>query len=97
MSDLEALDAITEAVESGAGLPEVVRAAARALEASLAVTTPGARRSPWPRARPPRSARCSAGATASSSSPLRVADTVVGTLHMRAKAAADAPRCSACC
>ena len=38
MSDLAALDAITEAVESGAGLPEVVRAAARALEASLAVT-----------------------------------------------------------
>ena len=32
------LDAITEAVESGAGLPEVVRAAARALDASLAVT-----------------------------------------------------------
>ena len=38
MSDLAALDAITEAVESGAGLPEVVRAAARALDASLAVT-----------------------------------------------------------
>ena len=33
--DLAALDAITEAVESGAGLPDVVRAAARALEASL--------------------------------------------------------------
>ena len=28
MPDLAALDAITEAVESGAGLPEVVRAAA---------------------------------------------------------------------
>jgi hypothetical protein len=35
--DLAALDAITEAVESGAGLPEVVRAAARALDASLAL------------------------------------------------------------
>ncbi|MDQ3677700.1 MAG: hypothetical protein M3401_13005, partial [Actinomycetota bacterium] len=33
--DLAALDAITEAVESGAGLPDVVRAAAKALEASL--------------------------------------------------------------
>src|SRR3954447_13631112 len=33
--DLAALDAITEAVESGAGLPDVVRAAARVLEASL--------------------------------------------------------------
>jgi sugar diacid utilization regulator len=36
--DLEALDAVTDAVESGAGLPEVVRAAARALDASLALT-----------------------------------------------------------
>ncbi|HVW16976.1 MAG TPA: hypothetical protein VHB30_01895, partial [Solirubrobacteraceae bacterium] len=33
--DLAALDSLTEAVESGAGLPEVVRAAARALDASL--------------------------------------------------------------
>ena len=33
--DLGALEAITEAVESGLGLPEVVRAAARALDASL--------------------------------------------------------------
>ena len=34
---LEALDEVTSAVEAGAGLPEVVRAAARALDASLAV------------------------------------------------------------
>src|SRR5215218_9903233 len=33
--DLSALDALTDAVESGAGLPEVVRAASRALDASL--------------------------------------------------------------
>jgi hypothetical protein len=32
--DLTALDAITDAVESGAGLPEVVRAAARSMRAS---------------------------------------------------------------
>src|SRR5688572_25392458 len=36
--DLRALDAITDAVESGAGLPEVVRAAARALDASIALS-----------------------------------------------------------
>jgi sugar diacid utilization regulator len=36
--DLTALAAITEAVESGAGLPEVVRAAGRALDASLVLT-----------------------------------------------------------
>jgi sugar diacid utilization regulator len=35
--DLSVLEGITEAVEAGAGLPEVVRAAARALDASLAV------------------------------------------------------------
>jgi sugar diacid utilization regulator len=33
--DLRALEAITEAVAAGAGLPEIVRAAARALDASL--------------------------------------------------------------
>src|SRR3954447_7450844 len=36
-SGLGALDAITEAVAAGAGLPEVVRAAAAALDASLAL------------------------------------------------------------
>ena len=35
--DLEGLDALAEAVEAGAGLPEVVRAAARGLDASLVV------------------------------------------------------------
>jgi DNA-binding PucR family transcriptional regulator len=75
MSDYAALDAITEAVESGAGLPEVVRAAAHALEASLAVA-----------ARSPAEERAllsqGDGVT---SIPLRVADAVVGALHMRAK------------
>lgn len=86
MSELAALDAVTEAVESGAGLPEVVRAAARTLEASIAVTD----------------ATGSAIAVAARSSaeehvllsggdgvltlPLRVADTVVGSLRMRARA-----------
>ena len=75
MSDLQALDAITEAVESGAGLPEVVRAAARALDASLAVA-----------ARSPAEERALlAKGQGVSSAPLRVADTTVGTLHMRAK------------
>jgi sugar diacid utilization regulator len=36
-SALEALEAVTQAVASGAGLPEVARAAGRALDASLAV------------------------------------------------------------
>src|SRR6185503_4681529 len=39
--DLSALDAITDAVESGAGLPAVIRAAARALDASLVLLDRG--------------------------------------------------------
>ncbi|HEX5851759.1 MAG TPA: helix-turn-helix domain-containing protein [Solirubrobacteraceae bacterium] len=86
MSDLAALDAITEAVESGAGLPEVVRAAARALDASLAVTDAwGATLAVAARSPAEERALLSQG-DGVSSAPLRVADTVVGTLHMRVKA-----------
>ncbi len=85
MSDLAALDAITEAVESGAGLPEVVRAAARALDASLAVTDAwGATLAVAARSPSEERALLSQG-DGVSSTPLRVADTIVGTLHMRAK------------
>ncbi len=85
MSDLAALDAITEAVESGAGLPEVVRAAAKALEASLAVTDAwGATLAVAARSPAEERSLLSQGKGVSST-PLRVADTVVGALHMRAK------------
>jgi sugar diacid utilization regulator len=85
VSDLAALDAITEAVESGAGLPEVVRAAARALEASLAVSDAwGATLAVAARSPSEERSLLSQG-DGVSSTPLRVADTVVGTLHMRAK------------
>jgi sugar diacid utilization regulator len=85
VSDLAALDAITEAVESGAGLPEVVRAAARALDASLAVSDAwGATLAVAARSPAEERSLLSQGEGVSSA-PLRVADTVVGTLHMRAK------------
>ncbi|MFI4977330.1 MAG: PucR family transcriptional regulator [Solirubrobacterales bacterium] len=85
MSDLAALDAITEAVESGAGLPEVVRAAARALEASLVVTDAwGATLAVAARSPAEERSLLSQGKGVDSI-PLRVADAVVGTLHMRAK------------
>jgi sugar diacid utilization regulator len=91
MSDLAALDAITEAVESGAGLPEVVRAAAKALEASLAVTDAwGATLAVAARSPAEERSLLSQG-TGVSSAPLRVADTIVGTLHMRAKTEPSAP------
>ncbi len=89
-SDLAALDAITEAVESGAGLPEVVRAAGKALEASLAVSDAwGATLAVAARSPAEERALLSQGEGVSSI-PLRVADAVVGTLHMRAKTAPSA-------
>ena len=84
MSELAALEAVTEAVESGAGLPEVVRAAAKALDASLAVADAwGATLAVAARSPAEERALLSAGKGVSST-PLRVGDTVVGTLHMRA-------------
>src|ERR1700733_9114547 len=91
VSDLAALDAITEAVESGAGLPEVVRAAAKALEGSLAVTDAwGATLAVAARSPAEERSLLSAGEGVITA-PLRVADTVVGTLHMRAKSEPSAP------
>jgi len=85
VSDFAALDAITEAVESGAGLPEVVRAAAKALEASLAVTDAwGATLAVAAKSPAEERALLSHGKGVDSI-PLRVADTVVGALHIRAK------------
>jgi PucR family transcriptional regulator, purine catabolism regulatory protein len=84
--DLAALDAITEAVESGAGLPDVVRAAARALEASLvlldrtgAVLAVAARS-------PADERSLLDGAAGVAAIDLRVADSPVGQLRMRARA-----------
>ncbi len=88
MSELAALEAVTEAVESGAGLPEVVRAAAKALDASLAVADAwGATLAVAARSPAEERALLSQGKGVSST-PLRVGDTVVGTLHMRATGAA---------
>ena len=84
--DLAALDAITEAVESGAGLPDVVRAAARALEASLVLldrtgsVLAVAARSPADE----RSLLDSAAGVETIE--LRVADAPVGQLRMRVRA-----------
>ncbi len=85
MSNLDALDAVTEAVASGAGLPEVVRAAARALDASLAVTdAAGAALAVAARSQSEERALLAKGEGVDGL-PLRLADTVVGTLHMRTR------------
>ncbi|HEX5308720.1 MAG TPA: helix-turn-helix domain-containing protein [Solirubrobacteraceae bacterium] len=85
MSELTGLDAVSEAVESGAGLPEVVRAAAKAIDASLAVTdAAGATIAVAARSSADERSLL-AGGEGVSSLPLRVADAIVGSLHMRAR------------
>src|SRR5918996_2605891 len=89
--DLGALAAISDAVESGLGLPEVVRAAARALDASLvlidrssSVLAVAARSSADERA-------LMADAPGVATHELRVGDTVVGRVRVRGRAAEPRP------
>jgi len=83
--DLRALEAITEAVAAGAGLPEIVRAAARALDASLvlidrtSVVLAVAARSPAEERALLREAEGVERVE------LRVADAVVGQLRLRGR------------
>jgi sugar diacid utilization regulator len=81
--DLDALDAITEAVESGAGLPEVVRAAARALDASLAVLDRAGRTLAVAARSPADERSLLSDASDVEIVELRVADAPVGRVHMR--------------
>jgi sugar diacid utilization regulator len=89
--DLGALSAISDAVESGLGLPEVVRAAARALDASLvlidrssSVLAVAARSSADERA-------LMANASGVSTHDLRVGDTAVGRLRLRGRGGDPSP------
>jgi sugar diacid utilization regulator len=82
---LDALTAVTDAVESGLGLPEVVRAAARALDASLvlidrtsSVLAVAARSTADERA-------LMSDAPGVATHELRVGDTVVGRLRVRGR------------
>ena len=88
---LDALGAITDAVQAGAGLPEILRAAARALDASL-VLIDGSATVLAVAARSPADERSlMRDAEDVSSLELKVADAPVGTLRMRTRgAAADA-------
>ncbi len=86
VNPLEALAEITEAVESGAGLPDVVRAAARGLDASLvlidrssAVLAVAARSTADERA-------LMSDAAGVETHELRVGDAVVGRLRLRCRA-----------
>src|SRR5215217_6337122 len=89
--DLGALEAITDAVESGHGLPEVVRAASRALDASLvlidrssSVLAVAARSSADERA-------LMSDAQGVGTHELRVGDAVVGRLRLRGRSGEPSP------
>lgn len=87
--DLGALDAITDAVESGAGLPEVIRSASRALEASLVLSD----RAGHVLAVAARSTADEQAMLADregvEAHDLRVADEPVGTLRVRSRGETD--------
>src|SRR3978361_578522 len=87
--DLGTLEAITQAVEGGLGLPEVVRAAARALDASLvlidrssSVLAVAARSSADERS-------LMTDAAGVETHELRVGDAVVGRLRLRGRSGAE--------
>src|SRR5512132_3629086 len=87
--DLEALDAITDAVESGAGLPEVIRAAARALDASLALTARSSAVLAVAARSPADERALLSDADGVESLDLRVADEPVGQLRLRLRPDAE--------
>jgi len=85
LGGLEGLEAITQAVESGAGLPEVVRAASRALDASLVlIDRTSAVLAVAARSQADERSLMRDGPDVQEIE-LKVAETVVGRLRMRAR------------
>ena len=80
---LEALDEVSDAVESGAGLPAVARAASRALDASVIVLDPASSVLAVACASPEDERAVMAGEAGTETVELRVADAEVGRLRYR--------------
>jgi len=83
--DLSVLDPIADAVQSGAGLPEVLRAAARALDASLAISDRGGTILAVAARSPADERSLMSEVDGVEALELRVADEPVGTLRIRAR------------
>src|SRR5947199_10017757 len=91
--DLTAFAAITDAVEAGAGLPEILRAAARALDSSLILIDRSAAVLAVAARSPADERSLMRGADDVITIELKVADEPVGRLRMRAREhAPDASR-----
>jgi sugar diacid utilization regulator len=88
---LDALDDVTAAVESGAGLPEVARAASRALDASLAVIDRSGAVLAVAARSPADEASLFRDAPDIATQPLRVAENQVGEMRFRARGAEPSP------
>src|SRR3954452_17179291 len=83
------LDALSEAVEAGAGLPAVARAAARLLDASVALIDRSSAVLAVAGASSDQEQKLLSGGNGVTRVELRVADSVVGELRYRSKAAPD--------
>ncbi len=83
------LDALAEAVESGAGLPAIARAAAKVLDASVALIDRSSAVLAVAGASPDQERKLIAAGDEISVIELRVADAVVGELRYRARKAPD--------
>ncbi len=83
--DLGALAAITDAVQAGAGLPEILRAAARALDASLVLIDRSATVLAVAARSPADERSLMRGGEAVTTIELKVAEAPVGQLRMRAR------------
>jgi PucR family transcriptional regulator, purine catabolism regulatory protein len=87
--EVQPLDALAEAVEGGAGLPAVARAAARVLDASVALIDRSGAVLAVAGASPDQEEKLLAGGERVTTVELRVADAAVGELRYRAKAPPD--------
>ncbi len=82
------LDALSDAIESGAGLPAVARAASRVLDASVVLIDRSSSVLAVAAASSSEEAKLLEGGSGVSVAELRVADTVVGELRYRSRAGA---------
>jgi hypothetical protein len=90
-SDLRALEDVSSAVEAGTGLPEVVRAAARALDASLLLSDPSGAVLAVAARSPADEQSLSNEVAGVEVLELRVADELVGRLRMRSRSRSPSP------
>ncbi len=91
MPDLAALAEITDAVQAGAGLPEILRAAARALDSSLIVIDRSASVLAVAARSPADERSLMRDADEVTTVELKVADATVGQLRMRCRDASPDP------